>query len=67
MNNPENNQRRALKEKAVTAEESFQIFLRCLNNALRDERWHMFISAELRRHELPVIELDCQQTEKNRP
>ena len=36
------------------------IFVHWLGTLLRDERWRAFISAQVRQHELPVIEAGAE-------
>ena len=43
----------------MNTDQSQQKFLQLLDQALRDERWRAFISAQVRQHELPVIEMDA--------
>jgi hypothetical protein len=56
MSNPESNTHRTFKELGIT-EDPQLVFIHWLNTALQDERWRAFIGTQLRRTELPVIEI----------
>jgi hypothetical protein len=49
----------------MTTDQSQQNFVLLLDRALRDERWRAFISAQVRQHELPVIELDAGRSRRS--
>ena len=46
------------KEKKMEAEKIQSMFVHWLDTALADEQWRAIISAKIRQHELPVINLD---------
>jgi hypothetical protein len=51
-------------KKETAANRRQKSFLRCLDYALHDDRWRAFISAQVRQHELPVIQLEGRGRQK---